>query len=171
MTIALQVRGLRKRYIAGVGSCAASIDVLRGVELTVCAGEAIGIAGPAGAGKSTLLLCLAGLLGPDAGEIAWFDVRERAAAARYVVHHATRLDLLRAGCSTERHLHLVDVPRGDDDRVDAWIAARREHGDAVVVASRDLGPIGCLDRVCTLQRGVLRPVMALTTRVAEAVMR
>ena len=43
---------------------------LAGVSATLCPGEVTAICGPNGAGKSSLLTCLAGLLEPDAGEVA-----------------------------------------------------------------------------------------------------
>lgn len=64
-TPALRVQGLRKRYALG----ASPIEVLRGVDLTVRAGEMCAIMGPSGVGKSTLLSCIAGLTTPDAGTI------------------------------------------------------------------------------------------------------
>ncbi len=52
-----------------LGSAAASVHVLKQIDLQVRKGEAVGIVGPSGSGKSTLLMVLAGLERLDAGEI------------------------------------------------------------------------------------------------------
>lgn len=44
-------------------------EVLRDVDVEVCAGEVLGLIGPNGGGKSTLLLILAGLVRPSTGEV------------------------------------------------------------------------------------------------------
>jgi putative ABC transport system ATP-binding protein len=61
----LSVRGLRKTYLAEL----APVRALRGLELTVRAGQFVAVMGPSGCGKSTLLNLVAGLDEPDEGEI------------------------------------------------------------------------------------------------------
>ncbi|MEJ8574792.1 ABC transporter ATP-binding protein [Microbaculum marinum] len=52
-----------------LGTGAARVHVLRGVDLNIGAGEAVGIVGPSGSGKSTLLMVMAGLEPPGSGEV------------------------------------------------------------------------------------------------------
>ncbi|MBT5181406.1 MAG: ATP-binding cassette domain-containing protein [Rhodospirillaceae bacterium] len=42
-------------------SAAGEVNILRGIDLTVAAGEAIGVIGPSGGGKSTMMMVIAGL--------------------------------------------------------------------------------------------------------------
>jgi predicted ABC-type transport system involved in lysophospholipase L1 biosynthesis ATPase subunit len=65
--VVLQARGIRKNYRSGD----ALLEVLRGVDLDVAAGESVSIRGESGSGKSTLLNLLAGLDAPDAGSVTW----------------------------------------------------------------------------------------------------
>ena len=57
----VEARGLRRSYGA--------VRALRGIDLTLAAGEVLLVLGPNGAGKSTLLRTLAGLLRPQAGTV------------------------------------------------------------------------------------------------------
>ncbi|MBV8298355.1 MAG: ABC transporter ATP-binding protein [Candidatus Eremiobacteraeota bacterium] len=61
--MSLSVRGLTKRFDGKTAVGGLSFDVARG--------EVVAVAGPNGAGKSTTFLCLAGLVRPDAGTIAF----------------------------------------------------------------------------------------------------
>jgi len=63
----LRAAGLRKTYPSGDRT----LEVLRGVDLSVAAGETVSVRGESGSGKSTLLNVLAGLDRPDAGELTW----------------------------------------------------------------------------------------------------
>jgi polar amino acid transport system ATP-binding protein len=46
-----------------------TVNVLRGISLTVAAGQAVCVIGPSGSGKSTLLRCINGLIPVDRGEV------------------------------------------------------------------------------------------------------
>lgn len=65
MTPRLAARGLKRSFRIG-GS---AIEVLRGIDLDVHAGEIVFLAGASGAGKTTLLYTLAGLETPESGTV------------------------------------------------------------------------------------------------------
>ncbi|NLZ16557.1 MAG: amino acid ABC transporter ATP-binding protein, partial [Desulfobulbaceae bacterium] len=46
----IQIHGLHKRF--------GELEVLKGVDLHVCAGQVVCIIGPSGSGKSTMLRCI-----------------------------------------------------------------------------------------------------------------
>ena len=50
-------------------SRAGDVNILRGIDLSVAAGETVGLIGPSGSGKTTLLMVLAGLEPPTGGSV------------------------------------------------------------------------------------------------------
>ncbi len=60
----IEIRGIRKAF--------AGVEILRGVDLSIGAGEIVALIGRSGCGKTTLLRCINFLEDYDAGEI-WLD--------------------------------------------------------------------------------------------------
>ena len=62
----IEARGL----VFTAAAISGPVQVLRGVDLSVAAGEAVGIVGPSGSGKTSLLMLLAGLERPTGGQLS-----------------------------------------------------------------------------------------------------
>jgi len=94
----LRLTGIRRRFSQGKET----LDVLRGVDLTLKPGEIVALVGPSGAGKSTLLH-IAGLLeAPDEGEVHLAGT----AVTRLSDSERTRLRRLHLGFVYQYH-HLL----------------------------------------------------------------
>jgi len=147
MTPALSLRDIAKTYRAGMRGCAARIDALRSVSFDVAPGELIGLLGPNGAGKSTLLLCLAGLLRPDRGTIAWFGetVRHpRPEGIAFVPERSAYYAFLTVREALEYYATLHELPPGD-----------RRTRVAAAIERVQLGP-HATKRVSQLSRGMIQ---------------
>lgn len=75
--VMIQTSGLHRSYRIG----RKPIEVLRGIDLDIHAGERVFLCGPSGAGKTTLLYTLAGLEHPDQGSV-WIHGRDLYAMKR-----------------------------------------------------------------------------------------
>lgn len=69
--ILLESKGIEKSFL----SADKTINVLRGLDLTLSRGETLSIRGESGSGKTTFLNLLSGLEVPDQGEILWKGTR------------------------------------------------------------------------------------------------
>jgi ABC-type lipoprotein export system ATPase subunit len=82
----LVTRGLRKSYVMG----RRTLEVLRGIDLTVERGGFVALRGASGAGKSTLLHLLGGLDLPNAGDILFDGADLRALSPRALAQWRNR---------------------------------------------------------------------------------
>ena len=62
----VSLRGLSVTLTGAAGA----VEILRGIDLDLTAGEAVSVIGPSGAGKTTLLMIIGGLERPSAGEVS-----------------------------------------------------------------------------------------------------
>ena len=66
--VLLDIKDVRQTYARGGGS---DLLVLEGVDVSIRAGEIVGLLGRSGSGKSSLLRIIAGLIPPAGGEVRW----------------------------------------------------------------------------------------------------
>jgi ABC-2 type transport system ATP-binding protein len=64
----IELRGVRKTFRAA----GAVVPAVRGIDVSIAAGETVALLGPNGAGKSTTIDMLLGLIAPDGGTVSLF---------------------------------------------------------------------------------------------------
>jgi putative ABC transport system ATP-binding protein len=130
---------------------------LRGVSITVTAGEMLAVLGPSGSGKSTLLACLAGLDEPDGGYVSVAGTRiTRRPEAERAGLRARWIGVLQQSDNLLDHLSVTDnvrmaqtlVRNGDQaaDPVDALLAdvglAERAHARPATLSGGEAARAG-----------------------------
>jgi putative ABC transport system ATP-binding protein len=113
-----------------LGSAERKVNVLRGLDLAVAAGETIAVEGPSGSGKTSMLMVIAGLERPNAGRILVDGVElgplGEDALARF---RRDRIGIVFQGfhlIATMTALENVAVPLELAGRSDAFLRARDE---------------------------------------------
>ena len=95
MTAILEARGLTKTYkIRARGKGAPNtVEAVKGVDITVTAGEIVGFLGPNGAGKTTTLRMITTLLDPTGGTamVAGHDLRTDAVGVRRSIGYVAQM--------------------------------------------------------------------------------
>ena len=112
--VVLAVRDLRRTYVTGEGS----LEVLKGANVTVSAGEVVGLVGPSGSGKSSLLHAAGLLERPTGGQVIvdGHDCAVLGDAAR------TRIRLMRIGFVYQFHHLLPEFTALDNVALPVMIA-------------------------------------------------
>lgn len=104
---ALEAREVRKRF--------GEVEALRGLSLSVRAGEIYGLLGPNGSGKTTFIRCLAGLVRPDTGSIRILGADPRSVVSAGRVGYMTQAAALYAELSIEENLSFFAALSGAHD--------------------------------------------------------
>ncbi len=165
----LEARELTKRYRLGTST----VEALRGVSLTVNAGEFVAIMGPSGSGKSTLLQLLGGLDRPTSGEV----ILDGDTVSHLSDEQATRLRRDKTGfvfqffnliplLDVEENVALPFTIAGDDPRSGELAARVRDVIDLVDLRGKehhrpDQLSAGEQQRVAVARALVTRPAILL----------
>jgi ABC-2 type transport system ATP-binding protein len=129
---AVVARGIRKRF--------QSVEALRGLDLTIHAGEIVGLLGPNGSGKTTLIRAIAGLVRLDGGDISVLGRSPRGAVSAGLIGYMTQTAALYPELSVEENLTFFAALRSVRDAR----AAIDETLAVINLAERRRSPVGAL---------------------------
>ena len=160
----VKINDLQLSLVGGAGP----VNILRGVDLCIKAGETISIVGPSGAGKTTLLMALSGIADPQGrarsalnntglgerldhfpGELSGGE-QQRVALARAFVANPSIL--------------LADEPTGNLDRdtgskvMELLFDMQKEHGTTLVLVTHDESLAKQCDRTIQMIDGRLQDI-------------
>ena len=144
--------------VSGLGKRFGGFVALDNINMTVAAGERLGLIGPNGSGKSTLVNCLSGMLHHDSGNIL-FEGRPIDGMPAY---RRTRLGLARSFQLPKpfRSLNLVD-----NLRIPLLYAVNARHGAQISAAAINercralLADVGLADKALYLPRDLTQVEM------------
>ena len=123
-----------------LGIDAASVHVLKQVDLEIMRGQSVGIVGPSGSGKSTLLMVMAGLERIDSGEVHIEDTPFHTLSEdRIAAFRGRRIGIV------FQSFHLIpNMTALENVAVPLELAGR---GDAFDIARRELVAVGLGERM------------------------
>ncbi|MGH8997725.1 MAG: ABC transporter ATP-binding protein, partial [Acidimicrobiales bacterium] len=93
----IEVEGLRKSY--------GSLEAVKGIDLSVPAGQVFALLGPNGAGKTTTVEILEGYREPSAGSVRVLGTDPTAGGARF----RSRIGVVLQECAIEQYLTVTEV--------------------------------------------------------------
>jgi branched-chain amino acid transport system ATP-binding protein len=146
----LEVSGLSKRFGGFVA--------LDGIDLTVAAGERVGLIGPNGSGKSTLVNCVCGTMANETGTVRF----DGAAIDGFTTHERTHRGIAR---SFQLPRPFVTLTVADNLRVPLLYTVNARPGPALTLAELDarcaelLALVGLSDKATRLPRDLTQVEM------------
>jgi lipoprotein-releasing system ATP-binding protein len=112
----LTARDIHKKY--------GTIEVLKGVEISINAGEIVSIVGPSGSGKSTLLHILGTLDKPDKGEVMLHDINVTNLAGKKLADFRNK----HIGFVFQFHHLLPEFSALENVCIPGWISGNNKNG-------------------------------------------
>lgn len=113
----LSVENLGKSYPTADGA----VSILDGVDFSVEPGQFVCVVGPSGSGKTTLLKCIAGLINPTAGRVAFEGETVVGPPSKLAVIFQDYSRSLLPWMTVEKNvglpLHKAKFPKADRDRI------------------------------------------------------